>query len=518
MLRSFLLACATATVAAAAAPATFYVSSALGSDANSGLSPSAPWQTLERAAAAAPLLTAGSSLLLRAGDEWVLSTAWFLDGLAGTAAAPITISSFASASSVDRPRIVRNTSTPAAGPTITCNGCAGIVFAGLEVVGGENGIAFTNDVGAGGGRTVYDAFTVTDCAFFSIRGLHYNASSGSWWGSAIAVAAAHAGVTLTHVSITRNLCNDSDVFYINSVPYAGWTRSEVVGLLVQGNTITHASYNTLFLDTTSFVSVDGNVFAHNTPSQLFVAGTTDIIMGTLNSSVTLTGNEISWRGEYQPGGPDGCAVDFETFADGVAFENNFVYRSYGSGVMFFGHGQSSINLQLRNNIMLYNGCLQQRDDHGGLAFMFLNSTGVIANNTFATCPGTPLFYARVPGASDGWTFADNVIDGEGGVAVAALSAPDVAASADGSGNIVLRAQCADAGAELRYSQDGSRPKPDAPLWPAAGALVLPPRAVAVNAKCFPPPAGASRAALAAALGATVLVESPVGGGIFLAPA
>ena len=45
----------------------------------------------------------------------------------------------------------------------------------------------------------------------------------------------------------------------------------------------------------------------------------DIIMGTLDASNKLTGNEFGWRGEYQPGGPDGCAVDYETSANGVLF-------------------------------------------------------------------------------------------------------------------------------------------------------------------------------------------------------
>lgn len=79
------------------------------------------------------------------------------------------------------------------------------------------------------------------------------------------------------------------------------------------------SYNVLFLDTTTAVSVRDNVFLRDTPPQasedvtdsagkrvttsfyspqLFVAGTTDIIMGSLDATCSITGNEISWRGEY----------------------------------------------------------------------------------------------------------------------------------------------------------------------------------------------------------------------------
>lgn len=101
--------------------------------------------------------------------------------------------------------------------------------------------------------------------------------------------------------ISHNLCNDSDVFYQNIVPYAGWTRALVSGLSLDANTVTRAWFNTLFLDTTDHVSVTRNVFLRDTPGRLFAAGTTDIIMGTLDASNALTGNELGWRGEYEPG-------------------------------------------------------------------------------------------------------------------------------------------------------------------------------------------------------------------------
>ena len=490
---------------------TYYVS-ASGDDGASGTSPSAAWATLTRAAAASPSLGPGGAILLRRGDTWTLSTAWFLTGLRGSASSPITIGAYGPAA--QRPRLART--PPAAGPTMTVDNSSGVAVIGIEVVGGENGVAFTHDVRPGESESVFDALSVSDCSFSQIRGLHYNASSGSWWGSALAFAARHAGVVLTNVNVTHNLVNDSDVFYINSVPYAGFTRSYVSGLTVAANTITHASYNTLFLDTTSHVRIAGNVFARNTPAQLFVAGTTDIIMGSLNASVSIEGNEISWRGEFQPGGPDGCAVDFETAADGVSFSKNYVYRSFGAGIMVFGHATTSVNLVIEGNTMLYNGCGQTRDDHGGIAFMFQNSSGTLAGNVFATCPGTPLFYERVPGAAAGWSFRDNAIDGANGTIVVALDAPALVATGD-AGAISLRASCVVPDAELRFTVDGSKPGAASALWPAGGELVLPPRTVAVNAKCLPPPAGRLYERLAAALGATLLVESPVGGGIY-APA
>jgi len=281
VLPSLLFSAAACTVTASAGAATFYVSASHphADDGNDGRSPASPWRTLQRAAAAAPGLAAGSALLLRGGDEWVLDSAWFLTGMAGTAAAPVTIGAYYDVGAgPDRPLLARNASVPAAGPTLTIDNSTGVVVSSLAVRGGENGVAFTFDV-RDGAPTTYDSLTVTDCFFSAVRGLHYNASSGSWWGAAVALAAAHAGVTVTNVNISNNLCVGSDTFYYNSVPYSGWTRARVSGLLLAANAIVGASYNTLFLDTTDHVLVAHNVLLRDTPAQLFVAGTTDIIMG-----------------------------------------------------------------------------------------------------------------------------------------------------------------------------------------------------------------------------------------------
>ena len=383
---------------------TFYVSSSRGSDDNDGLSPASPWRTLERAAAAAaPRLGPGSSLLLRQGDAWSVGTADFLTGMRGTAEAPVTIGSYDDGSSGPERPLISRPAGAAAGPTLTIDNSSGVVVRSLEIAGGENGVAFTFDT-VGGAPAVYDSIVVSDCFFRAIHGLHYDPASGDWWGSAVALAAAHWGVTVTGVVLSHNLVNDSDVFYANSVPYAGWTRAIVSGLAIDANTITRAWFNSLFLDTTSRTTVTRNVFLRDVPGALFRAGTTDIIMGTLDDSCSLSGNEIGWRGEYEPGGPDGCAVDFETNATGVLFDDNYVHRSYGAGVMVFGHADgSNTALRLTNNIMLYNGCNQTAADHGGIAFMRLGSSGTITGNVLATCAGTPLFMQAVPGdRGGGW--------------------------------------------------------------------------------------------------------------------
>lgn len=65
----------------------------------------------------------------------------------------------------------------------------------------------------------------------------------------------------------------SDTAYNNqltSVPAT--TRAFVHNLVFANNTLTHMSFNTLFLDTTDFVTVANNVFMDNEPVSLFTAG------------------------------------------------------------------------------------------------------------------------------------------------------------------------------------------------------------------------------------------------------
>lgn len=45
-------------------------------------------------------------------------------------------------------------------------------------------------------------------------------------------------------------------------------------------------------------------------------GTTDIILGGVDGTSSITSNDFNRRGEYE-GGPDGCAIDFETSSSGV---------------------------------------------------------------------------------------------------------------------------------------------------------------------------------------------------------
>jgi hypothetical protein len=147
--------------------------------------------------------------------------------------------------------------------------------------------------------------------------------------------------------------------------------------------------------------------------------------------------------------------------------------------------------------------------------MNLNSTGHISKSIFATCPGTPVFFERIPNAKAGWNIDNtNIIDGENGNTVAALSPANVIVNSI-VGNISLSASCPDVQALLRYTIDGSRPDANSMPLQNGVPLVFPSRAIAVNFKCVPPPSDSIEfQQLANILAANVIVESPVAGGIY----
>jgi hypothetical protein len=487
---------------------------------------------------------------------------------------PFTFSSYAAVdvSLVERPLIARDPTAWKDGKGILLNlhGVdGGIRMVGIGFRGGEVGVGFTWRPTR---PQVVRGVTVADCLFDSVKGADFQPTSATWWGHSIALARAMTPVdqydfVVEGVSVRNNVFTSSDTVYANSLPtvrfpQTQWTRAFVRGLDIDGNAIVNCSMNNVFLDTTTAVTVRRNVFLRNAPHRLFTAGTTDIIVGTLNASDSIVDNELGYRGEFQPGGPDGCAIDLETAPDGVLIARNYIHRSYGAGLMVFGHqNQAPRNIRVVNNTFLWAGCNQTRGDHGGISFMGNGTraaTGYAAThlttsrplppshhpltyprptachrfamprsvvgNVLRSCPGTPAFNVNMDGAADGFTFASNIVHGVDGGYVTVIGTPDVAVVVAGDPAAgygpTLEAKATTPGSQLFYTTDGSVPvEEDSLVWPRAGRLRLPARATAVFVKAFADfelerAVAAAVASSAAVVGSVSIQPSAAEGGVY----
>ena len=216
--------------------APFYVSSSKGSDSNSGTIPSLPWRSLSRAFSAS--LTPGDAILLRQGDTWTLTLPFNVSGVLGSGDAPIVLSAYVDAtSSVNRPVIARSTQGEQTGILFNFHNSGGLSVMGIEFIGAEVGLGFTFDASSNPPPALgYNNYTIEDCFFHSQKGAFYNASTGSWWGSAIAFAReGTTGVTASSVRVAHCLFTGCDQAYTNNLPQPtfpsqSWTRTFINGL------------------------------------------------------------------------------------------------------------------------------------------------------------------------------------------------------------------------------------------------------------------------------------------------
>ena len=502
-------ACLLALLAQPARSLDLFVSSSRGSDAFDGSSPSAAFATLSRAAAAAAGL-ADVHVRLRRGDSWTIPAASAPRGALFARLERASIGDYFDDGSRARPRLVRL--APATGAALTLADSRDTAIAGLEIVGGEYGVLLEFDAPTSPSGAPWVNLSVTDCVFRGIVGQNYAPGDSAGWGAAVALVSAGPGgpAALTGLTIAHNIVNGSDTAYRNYVYFPSTNPVLVAGLNFDANAIFRASFNALFLSLTTAVSVTRNVFLRDAPARDFTGGTTDIIIGALDAASAITDNEVTARGEF-PGEPDGCGVDFETNATGVLFARNFIARAFGAGVMVFGHAaRSNRGLRLLNNSLLHNGCGQTvSPDRGAFAFTSPQSSGTIAGNLVATCPGVPFFQDGADRGLPEWDVRGNALDGLNAT-LALAAAPAVAATPTADGGLLLTAQSTSAGAALHFSTDGARPTRDSPAWPPAGLLLQPGfRAAAVLVKAFLPDGAGAGGALA--------VESESAGDFF-APA
>ncbi len=137
------------------------------------------------------------------------------------------------------------------------------------------------------------------------------------------------------------------------------------------------------------------------------------MFGTLDSSSMIINHEFGYRGEWSTD-PDGCAIDFETNANGTIVRENYIYNSWGAGIMIFGHPPTQLpqNINIVNNIFVHDGCIQHHNDHGAIAFMRANTSGVVSGNYFVRCEhlSVPIYNTNGQnGYLNNWKLVNNTI-------------------------------------------------------------------------------------------------------------
>ena len=287
------------------------------------------------------------------------------------------------------------------------------------------------------------------------------------------------------------------------------------------------SGNCVLLEATD-MRLTRSVFLRDSPETLFLYGTTDVIVGTVVGENSVEDNDFNARGEYT-GGPDGCAVDFETSATGFVLRGNTFYESWGAGVMVFGAGDSSHSFTIADNAFIRCGCSQAAEDSDAIAIMCPGGaipSGTIANNSILTCPAAPVNISGVlyvlfdcsvcrfqvlndcllwfPQPGDDGVYVNPAVVGCGaavaevgnvaGPALAFADEPQLvlgvppADSTSPAATIPVHASCATPNVTLRYTVDGSRPSEASPEVPADAGFVSfawPGPNFAFNVRAFP---------------------------------
>lgn len=162
--------------------------------------------------------------------------------------------------------------------------------------------------------------------------------------------------------------------------------------------------------------------------------------------------------------------------------------------MIFGHATTSHGLSFENNVFVFAGCVQIRNDRAGVAVMCPNGNrpdGQIINNTFVTCEGVPGIWAnpKVKGCADNLTVSGNTMTAVDTV----VAQPQVSFTPPAPTNtapivqVSVMAATDTPNATLRYTLDGSRPTKASPILPPDGvSLTWPGPNLAFNVIGFHP--------------------------------
>ncbi len=320
---------------------TFHVSASAGNDDNSGASPSEALRTLE---AAGSRMKAGDTLLLARGDAW-------MDETLSTAGAFMTVGAYGAAA-LPAPLIQHGRTLNSEKPCAAFTDADSLAVSDLHISGCAGGLRITPPV-----LSNATDVSVQRVFFADIRTpfLVYSPPNPAW-----AAALTLTGGHFSNLTVKNCVGVRIDVFFKS--------QAHVTTMHLDGNTVQSCDGNCYALGLGIGLLMENSVFLRDTSTRLFMYGVTDIIVGGMSGHNVVRNNDFNQRSEYQ-GGPDGCAFDFETSAQDFEVVGNVFYKSWGAGLMIFGHDTASHNILVANNTFAECGCVQNRGDRGGIAVM-----------------------------------------------------------------------------------------------------------------------------------------------------
>ena len=307
--------------AAYARSETYYVSPE-GSDTNDGKSENKPWLTLsslETQQAFASVVSESVTILIRRNATYVNDPLRLnVENIHGS----VFLGAYGDPS-LPRPLLIQGRGLNVL--KMACVTVSGISSFGVEVdnlylSGCAQGLVLQASAAA-----VAKNVRVSNSIFSDIRTplLRYTPPNPAW-ANAIKVASGN----FQNLTIVNNVASRIDVFF-SSTAYINTMH-------LNGNTVQQCNGNCYSFGQGIGLTMENSVLLRDMSTRLFMYGTTDVIIGGLRGDNQLINNDFNQRGEYQ-GGPDGCAFDFETSADGFLVSGNIFSRSWGAGIMIFGH-------------------------------------------------------------------------------------------------------------------------------------------------------------------------------------
>lgn len=294
--------------------AAHYVSTS-GSDSNNGLSATAPFKTLAKAASM--VTGAGDSILLKRGDQWV-GEGISLAGKQGTASNPIVISAYGTGAD---PVIISNTK-----PAISITNSQGFIIEHLKMEDNQYGIDLVYPF-----RNGREYIRIRYCTF--VGGGTCIRFSGDYQKD-VQTAWDH---------------NVRDVLIENcvSTTSASFVYIEVFANIVQVDFLTYAIKD-FKISNCQVTSSTGPAISTRWVEGGYIDGCTILSCGTepaTNGSCSVLlrrckdfdvkNTEVGYTNRTLPGGPDGEAIDFEGHVVECEINNCNLHHNAGPAMMIF---------------------------------------------------------------------------------------------------------------------------------------------------------------------------------------